>query len=90
MIIQLQVLIGKMGRGGTAVASLRDYAPKKEGRGASSSDQCQVGLRTDGCTRLPIHISGGNSDGSLLCLHLLDFSNFLYFIYIPQHANIVI
>ena len=48
---------------------LKDYAPKKEGRGASSSDHCQVGLHTDGCTRLPIHISGGNSDGSLLCIH---------------------
>ena len=90
MIIQLQVLIGKMGRGGTEVASLRDYKPKKEGRGASSSDHCLVGLCTDGCTRLPIHTSDGNINGSLLCLHLLDFSDSLYFTYIPQHANIII
>ena len=45
---------------------------KEECRGASSSEHCQVGLCTDGCNRLPIHISGGNSDGSLLCLHLLS------------------
>ena len=59
------------------VAVLRDYTSRKEGKGASSNDRCQVGLHTDGCTRLPIHISGGNSDGSLLCIHLLDFSDSL-------------
>ena len=72
------------------MASLRDYTPKKGGRGTSSSGHCQVGLRTDGCTKLPIHISGGNSDGSLLCLYLLDFSDSLYFIYIPQRTNIIL